>query len=239
MLQTLFLGLFRRDSLSRAEIERLVECIKYDREIRAGQDIVKAGSSPDRSSVMLSGFAARYKLLESGSRQITSLHVAGDFVDLHAFLLKKMDHGIVAVSDCRIAFASHACLREITEEEPHLARMLWLNTLVDGAIHREWIVAMGRRSKLSHLAHLICELYMRLKAVDLSDGNSFELPLSQSALSDVLGLSTVHMNRVIQALRREQVVQWTGHRIEILQWERLAAIAEFDPTYLTLENSPR
>ncbi|TGR94442.1 Crp/Fnr family transcriptional regulator, partial [Mesorhizobium sp. M1C.F.Ca.ET.188.01.1.1] len=95
---------------------------------------------------------ARYKVLEDGGRQFTSLQVPGDFVDLHAFLLKTMDHGIIALSPCHVAAADHAKLCAITEQAPHLTRLLWLDTLVDGAIHREWIVAMGRRSKTSHLA---------------------------------------------------------------------------------------
>lgn len=239
MLEPLFHVLSRYESLSLHEEERLRKTILFDREVFADQDIVKAGSEPDRSSLLLSGFAARYKLLENGSRQITSLHVAGDFIDLHAFLLKKMDHGIMAISDCRIAYAQHAELEKITEEEPHLTRLLWLNTLVDGAIHREWIVAMGRRSKKAHLAHLLCELFVRLKTVKLTKGQSFTLPLSQATLSDVLGLSTVHMNRVIQALRQDGVIRWSNQQVEILQWDRLAEIAEFDMTYLRLELAER
>lgn len=235
----MFHVLSRYESLSLHEEERLRKTILFDREVFADQDIVKAGSEPDRSSLLLSGFAARYKLLENGSRQITSLHVAGDFIDLHAFLLKKMDHGIMAISDCRIAYAQHAELEKITEEEPHLTRLLWLNTLVDGAIHREWIVAMGRRSKKAHLAHLLCELFVRLKTVKLTKGQSFTLPLSQATLSDVLGLSTVHMNRVIQALRQDGVIRWSNQQVEILQWDRLAEIAEFDMTYLRLELAER
>lgn len=235
LLEPLFHVLSKYDALTGPEKERLSNIIQFDREVFAEQDIVIAGSEPDRSSLLLSGFAARYKLLANGSRQITSLHVAGDFIDLHAFLLKTMDHGIMAISDCRIAYAHHSDLEAVVAEEPHLTRLLWLNTLIDGAINREWIVAMGRRSKKSHLAHLICELYIRLNTVKLTHGMSFNLPLSQATLSDVLGLSTVHMNRVIQALRQEGVIRWTSQQIEILDWERLAEIAEFDMTYLRLE----
>ncbi|TIU28694.1 MAG: winged helix-turn-helix domain-containing protein, partial [Mesorhizobium sp.] len=116
---------------------------------------------------------------------------------------------------------------------------LWLNTLVDGAIHREWIVAMGRRSKTSHLAHLICELFVRLQVVKKTRDMSFHLPLSQAELADVLGLSVVHMNRVIGTLRRMNVINWTSHLITILDWARLVEIAEFDPTYLSMNREPR
>jgi len=117
--------------------------------------------------------------------------------------------------------------------------MLWLDTLIDGAIHREWIVAMGRRSKTSHLAHLVCELFVRLRVVNLTKDMSFRLPLSQAEMADVLGLSVVHMNRVIGALRKAGVFTWLNHTITISDWDQLVEIAEFDPTYLSMTREPR
>lgn len=239
MLESLILSLAKRDDLSEDEKAELSRVIMHTRQFRPRSDIVVAGSRPGHSSLIVDGFAARYKLMADGSRQITALHVAGDFVDLHAFLLKTMDHGIVALSNCTIALAEHSDLRSITERHPHLGRLLWLDTLIDGAIHREWIVAMGRRSKKSHLAQLVCELYVRLQAVGRTEGLSFHLPLSQSELADVLGLSVVHMNRVIQGLRREKLVAWINHTVTILDWDRLRDVAEFDPTYLSLQKEPR
>ncbi|MBL8584662.1 MAG: Crp/Fnr family transcriptional regulator, partial [Rhizobiaceae bacterium] len=157
-LESLFLNLGQHDVLTEAERARLAAAISRERPVGVGQDIVSVGTRPGYSTLLSEGLAARYKLLSDGSRQITALHIAGDFVDLHAFLLKVMDHGIVALSPCMVAYAQHGDLKTITEEAPHLGRLLWLDTLVDGAIHREWIVAMGRRSKDGHLAHLICEL---------------------------------------------------------------------------------
>lgn len=150
-----------------------------------------------------------------------------------------MDHGIVAMSPCQVAFAEHSDLRMITETLPHLTRLLWLDTIVDGAIHREWIVAMGRRSKKAHLAHLICELYLRLQVVGLVDGWSFWLPLSQGEIADVLGLSLVHLNKTLQLLRKDEVVRWENKTVEILNWAGLALLAEFDATYLSLMVEPR
>ena len=239
MLEPLYLNLSQHDVLSEEERATLVRIISHTKQFPARQDIVEAGSRPTYSSLILDGFAARYKLLADGSRQITALHVAGDFVDLHAFLLKTMDHGIVALSPCLIAFAEHSDLKVVTETAPHLSRLLWLDTLVDGAIHREWIVAMGRRSKKSHLAHLICELFVRLEGVQRTNGMSFHLPLSQSEMADVIGLSVVHMNRVIQGLRREKLISWTNHTVTILNWGRLQEVAEFDPTYLSMQREPR
>lgn len=239
MLESLYLQLGQHDDLSNEEKTLLAGIISTGRDFAVGQDIVAAGSRPAYSTLILDGFAARYKVLENGGRQITSLQVTGDFVDLHAFLLKIMDHGIIALSPCRVAFADHGKLKMLTERAPHLTRLLWLDTLIDGAIHREWIVAMGRRSKTSHLAHLICELFVRLRVVNRTDGMSFSLPLSQAEMADVLGLSVVHMNRVIASLRRLEVVAWSNHTVTISDWDRLAGIAEFDPTYLSMNNEPR
>ena len=239
MLESLFLNLGQHDELSEKEKELLAGVMTFERHFSTGQDIVAAGSRPTYSTLLLDGLAARYKLLADGGRQITSLQVPGDFVDLHAFLLKTMDHGIVAMSPCNVLFAEHDRLRVVSEVAPHLTRLLWLDTLVDGAIHREWIVAMGRRSKKSHLAHLICELFVRLRVVKRTEGMSFQLSLSQLEMADVLGLSVVHMNRVIQSLRREGLISWVNHTVTILDWDGLRELAEFDPTYLSMVNEPR
>ncbi|RJT41350.1 Crp/Fnr family transcriptional regulator [Mesorhizobium waimense] len=239
MLESLYLNLGQHDALSEHEKALLAGAMSVEKDFATGQDIVSEGSRPTYSTLILDGLAARYKVLEDGGRQFTSLQVPGDFVDLHAFLLKTMDHGIIALSPCRVIVAEHSRLRAITEEAPHLTRLLWLDTLVDGAIHREWIVAMGRRSKTSHLAHLVCELFVRLQGVKRTIGMSFRLPLSQLELADVLGLSVVHMNRVIAALRNIGVIGWANHTVTILDWERLVQIAEFDPTYLSMNREPR
>ncbi|BCM18894.1 Crp/Fnr family transcriptional regulator [Mesorhizobium sp. J8] len=239
MLESLYLNLGQHDALSDEEKALLTSTLSIEKYVGTGEDIVSEGTRPTYSTLIIDGFAARYKVLEDGGRQFTSLQVPGDFVDLHAFLLKTMDHGITALSPCHVAAAEHSKLKTITEQAPHLTRLLWLDTLVDGAIHREWIVAMGRRSKLSHLAHLICELFVRLQVVKKTRDMSFYLPLSQAQLADVLGLSVVHMNRVIGTLRRMNVINWTNHMITILDWERLVTIAEFDPTYLSMAREPR
>lgn len=239
MIEPLLLKLASHDILPAAEQDLLRSMIVRDRRFATGEHLVSQGARPGSSTLLLEGFSARYKVLEDGTRQITALHVPGDFVDLHAFALKKMDHGIVAMSPCRVAFADHSDLKRITETAPHLTRLLWLQTLIDGAIHREWIVAMGRRSRRSHLAHLICELYARLQVVKLVDGASFRFPLSQSEVADALGLSVVHLNKTLQALRAEGAFTWGSREITIIDWQRLQEIAEFDPTYLNLTVEPR
>ncbi len=239
MIEALLLNLNRRDSVSASEAARLRAIITTGRTFAAGEDIVTEGSRPGHSTLMVEGLSARYKQMADGSRQITALQVPGDFVDLHAFLLKTLDHGIVALSPCRVAFADHGELKTVTETIPHLTRMLWLNTIIDAAINREWIASMGRRSKQAHIAHLLCELYVRLRTVDRVSALSFQLPLTQAQLADVMGISLVHVNKTLQLLRREGAFTWENRTLTILDWDRLTEIADFDETYLSLRNEPR
>lgn len=237
-VSTLVDKLSLRDRVSVEEIAALEAVLETPKTVAAGADIVREHTRPMHSTLLISGFSARYSTLEDGARQITEINVSGDFIDLHSLLMKQMDHGVVALSDCVIAEAPHTGLIDITERHPHLARLLWLDTIIDAAIHRQWLVAMGRRSGLGHLAHLVCELYLRLQAVGQTGEMRFDLPLTQSVLGDALGLSSVHVSRLISELKSEGLVHWSGGRIEILDWRRLAEIAEFDPTYLRLQSEP-
>lgn len=229
----------RRDRLTEEEKAILEGLPKRQKEYRAGADIIAEGSRPQESCLVLEGFAARAQHLSSGKRQLTALHISGDFVDLHGFLLKQMDHGVVALSPCKVAFIPHASLRSVTETSPHLARMFWLSTVVDAAIQRAWITCLGRRSAIQHLAHLICELYLRLEIVQRAENGSFEFPVTQSELGDMLGLSNVHVNRTLQELRATLLIRWRGSTVHIDDFAGLSAFAEFDPLYLNLTQEPR
>lgn len=237
-MESLIEKLERRDALAPDEVVALREVLGRPHAVAAGTDIVRENDRPDHSTLLTRGFAARYISLADGGRQITELNVSGDFIDLHSFVMKQMDHGVVALTDCVIAPAPHAALRRLTEEHPHLSRLLWLDTVIDAAIHRQWIASMGRRTALAHLSHLVCELYKRLEVVHQAAGGTFDLPLSQAVLADVLGLSTVHVNRLIAELRQLEVLTWAQGRIGILDWDRLATLAEFDPAYLRLHREP-
>ena len=209
------------------------------RVVNKGEDIIREGDRPTESILLLEGFAARYNLLRKGKRQITALHIPGDFVDLHSFLVKKMDHAVLAITPCTVGGVPHEILYKISENYPHLTRLLGVNLAVDAAIHRHWIVSLGRRSALEHAAHLLCEMFLRLRAVGLTKDDSFKLPLTQAELGDSLGLSTVHVNRVVQELRAKGLITWRGETLVIDDWERLQELAEFDPTFLSLEVEPR
>jgi len=228
----------RRDRLTDVEKAALVDVLDAPRHVRAQSDIVTEGSRPHHSTLLTAGFAGRYVTLADGRRQITEISVPGDFVDLHSLLMKQMDHGVVALTDVTVQNAPHGRLRLITEEHPHLTRLLWLDTIIDAAIHRQWIAAMGRRTGLGQLAHLLAELYLRLEVVGLARDWAFELPLSQAVLGDALGLSSVHVSRLVGDLRDGGLVQWAPPHVRILDWDGLIAEAEFDATYLRLHQDP-
>lgn len=237
--ESLIRKLEQRDRLSDEEKHVLANAVARIREFGVDEDLVSEGERPSYSTLLLEGFAARYKDLADGRRQITAIHVPGDFVDLHSFLLHRMDHGIVALTPCRIGAVPHETLRHITERHPHLTRLLWLSTLIDGSIHRESLVGMGRRTALGRMAHLLCELFLRLQVIGQTEGDSFRLPLTQAELGDTLGLSTVHVNRVVQELRTAGLITWRGQVVTIENREGLVEVADFDPAFLHLENEPR
>ncbi len=232
-------GLERRDSLSDDEIKVISELPSRPAVFAAGEEIVMEGSRPKESCLVTSGFAARSQSLRSGERQFTAVHVPGDFVDLHSMMLKVMDHSVIALGPCKVAFVPHEKIREVTERNPHLARLFWLSTTVDGAIQRTWITCLGRRSAEQHLAHLICELYVRLEAAGIASGHAYEFPVTQAQLGDVLGLSVVHVNRKLKELRSAGLVDWRDGKVGIPDFEGLARLAEFDPTYLSLRRESR
>ncbi len=238
IISALVQKLARRDDLSAAEREALGRLLGPERRVSAGSLIIQPGDRPGHSTFLVSGFCARYSLTFSGDRQLTEINVPGDFVDLHSMLMKQMDHGIVALSDCVIAPAQHSDLRRITEQYPHLTRLLWLETVIDGAIHRQWLVTMGRQNAASRLAHLICELYLRLEAAGHASERRFTVPLTQADLGDVLGLTPVHVNRVMMELRHHDLIGWKGAQVAILNWDELVTFGEFDPTYLRLRRDP-
>ena len=232
-------NLEQHDRLSDAERSILLAAVAHEKLIAKGDDVVREGDRPWASTVVLEGFAARYKLQADGNRQITAIHVPGDFVDLHSFLLKQMDHSVMALTRCVLAMVPHDALREITTNHPHLTRVLWTSTAVDGAILRQWLTQMGGQDAYRRTAHLICELFVRLRGVGRVEGQSFAFPTVQSELADMLGLSHVHMNRTLMELRREGLVTWQGGTVTIHDWNRLKEVALFDPAYLNLHNEPR
>lgn len=230
----------RRDSLSEAELARLSELKTQRRSFASGDVIVARDVVVEHSCLMLSGMSARvHRLPGNGGRVITALHVPGDFIDLHGFVLAGLEHTIIAMGPAEVEYVSHDQLRDITEEWPHLTRLLWMSTAIDAAIHRQWLVAAASLRSSAHLAHLLCEVYTRLKSVGAVKDYSFTLPLLQRDLASMLGYSPIHINRAVRDLRERELIRWSGTEIEILDWPGLVKLARFTPEYLDLENLSR
>jgi CRP-like cAMP-binding protein len=228
-----------RDRVPAEEAHALAACLDGDEVYAAGSDVVIEGRPERVCRLLVDGMAARVKLFDDGRRQITALHVPGDFLDLHSLLLKSLDHDIVALTPARFATFPHERMRAASEAFPHLGRMLWLLTLIDGAIHRAWIVSAGRRSALEQVASLFCELYVRYDIAGLMENGCYPLKITQQLLADACGLSPVHVNRVVQELREQGLVTWRGGMLTIADFPRLADLARFDPSYLSLTREPR
>lgn len=229
----------RRDIVSDEEGGVLEAAVSRTRHYEARDTIVREKVELTESNLLLEGLVCRYQDTPDGLRQILAIHVPGDFVDLHSFLLKKLEHAIAAITPVRIAVVPHDKLRRITQSHPHLARMLWLNTLVDAAIHREWLVCLARRNALEQIAHLFCELFLRLEVIGLASLPAFSLPLTQSDLADATGMTPVHANRMLRELRERELLSFRSGKAVIHDWDGLAELAQFDPTYLYLERRER
>jgi CRP-like cAMP-binding protein len=234
-LELLFRRIEARASLSSAERELLANV--FDPQLLttgARRDLVREGDRPTKSTLLLRGFAIRYRVLDNGRRQITALHVPGDFIDLQSFPLRLMDHSVGALTECVTATAPHAALLKILETSSRLTLVLWTLTILDSAVHREWIVAMGALQAVEHAAHLICEMYLRLRIVGLTEHNRFPFPVTQADLADTLGISAVHVNRVLQELRRTDLIRFENGVLEVLDWDGLAKTGRFDDKHLHL-----
>lgn len=203
--------------------------------LNARQDIVRDGDQPTHCCLVLEGWACRYKLLRQGKRQIMSFHIPGDIPDLQSLHVRTMDHSLATLTKAIVAFIPHESLRELTARHPGLAAAFWRDTLIDSGIFREWLVSMGRRSAFEHVAHLFCELYLKLQAVGLAGNFRCPLPMTQTDLADALGLTPVHINRVLKEMRGQTLITLRSNALVIEAWDELLRVSEFDSTYLQLE----
>jgi CRP-like cAMP-binding protein len=215
-----------------AEEKAILDLPVVFRELKAGQDIVRERDRPSQCCVILEGFAVRYKLVDEGKRQIVSFHIAGDVPDLQSLHIEVMDHNLATLVPSRVAFIQHEDLRQLMARNQRIADAFWREALIDAAIFREWVVNIGRRSAIARLAHLLCELFTRSEALGLTSGAAFALPLTQQDLGDAMGLSTVHVNRMMMELREAGLITTPRGAVIIEHWEKLAVIGQFDPAYL-------
>jgi CRP-like cAMP-binding protein len=239
LIEKHLLKLRARDEVGPEEETAIRGLVAATVDVPADQVLIHAGRDLNESTLLLDGWMARAKDLQSGQRQLAELQVPGDFVDLHGFTLKRLDHDLITLSRCRVATVPHSRLKDMTERFPHLARLYWLMTNIDAAIQREWTLSLGRRSAIARMAQLFCELRLRLGLVGLVQNDSYDFPLTQVELGECLGLTAVHVNRTIQELRRQGVVDLERRRVTIRDLKALESIAEFDSRYLYFDRRPR
>lgn len=194
--------------------------------------LVREGQATDECALLLSGFAYRQKLLSNGSRQILSFHIPTEFVDLQNSLLGLADHSVQALGPCEAAIVPSRALLELQSSSPAIRRAMWIETLIDSSIFREWVVNVGRRDSKARIAHLLCELAIRIKRLGAGKDGTFEFPLTQEQLADATGLTPVHTNRTLQSLRKDGLIQLADRSLKILDWEGLRELGDFDELYL-------
>lgn len=205
------------------------------RTVDRGNHFVREGERPERSCLILSGFAFRQKVTSRGARQIVSLHIPGDFVDLQGALLNLSDHNVEALSRCELATVARADIRALVCARPTVALAMWVDTLIDASLAREWVVNVGRRDALSRIAHVLCELARRLQVAGLAGADHFEMPMNQEQLADATGLTSVHVNRTLRDLDRTGMIGRVHRSVQIKDWKGLRELADFNENYLHLD----
>jgi CRP-like cAMP-binding protein len=225
--------------LSAANKKALKEVAALEvRQLRPREVIIHEGDKPRQVNLILEGWACRYKVLQDGRKQITAFLTPGDICDFRMFILKEMDHSLAAVTPLKVAEIPFDTILELTDNHPRIGRAFWWNSLVEAAIAREWTVNLGQRNATERLAHLLCELYLRLRSVGLAnlgaEGPNFQVPATQEQVGDAVGLSTIHVNRTLQELRDAGLIVWKGKQVTIPDLEALKSVALFNPNYLHL-----
>ena len=218
--------------LSADDQSRVRDLCRDVRKVARRRDIVSEGRRPEHVHLIVDGWAAGYKVLADGSRQIIAFLIPGDFCDLHITVIDEMDHGIIALSPCEVAYIEPDAINRLTSDNNRIARALWWATLVDESVLRAWIVNIGRRNAYQRVAHLLCEIHARTKMVGLADNDQLALPLTQEELADATGLTAVHMNRTLQRLRSENIIHLGDGMLTILNAAALRKAGGFDPSYL-------
>lgn len=238
MTNALLRKLERFETFGRVERDAVAHLCAGAIHHRSDEQIGQAGQ-PGVIPILLSGFAYRFKLLSDGRRQIHGLFLSGDLCrHIYGFLAVQGDHGIRTLTPSLVASVPVTTLLGVMDEHPRIARAMWANMVGDDALMREWVVSLGRRTAYERMAHLLCEVFLRLRAVGQADGESCELPLTQMDLGDLMGLSTVHVNRVLQQLRRDGLIALKGSQLTIRDVAVLSRAADLDPAYLGLDTLP-
>ncbi|MGJ7522473.1 Crp/Fnr family transcriptional regulator [Variovorax sp. LT1P1] len=222
--------------ISHAERALLESAIERTQTYDPGHVVVRQGVKVDISLLLVDGLMSRHIDAPDGRRHLVGLHVPGDFVDLHAYPLEKLDHDVAALTQVRVAVFPHASLEAIQASDNRLTRRLWFLTLLDAAQHRQWIYRLASLNASQRVAHFLCEMNARLLAIAASEGDAFTLPMTQTDIGEACGLTNVHVSRVLRQLRDSNMCSVRGSRVDIIDLKALVAHAFFDPAFLFLND---
>jgi CRP-like cAMP-binding protein len=228
-----------REDLSEADRNAILALSFNRRKLTAGQYLVWDGDRPQNTCVLLSGYAYRHKVAGNGGRQIMSIHMKGDIVDLQNSLLGIADHNVQMLTAGEVAMIPVESMRDLAFQHPSVGMAMWYETLVEGSIFREWVLNIGRRDARTRIGHLLCEFAMRLQVADIGQHTTYELPITQEQLADAVALTAVHVNRTLMRLEQEGLIIRTKRMISIVDWKELVKVADFEPRYLHLERPGR
>ena len=231
-LGALFRRWKRRLPLSGGDEAALVNLNWVRKQYQRDAYLAREGEPTSVCTVLLQGFAFRQKILSDGSRQIMSFHIPGELLDIQNCLIEVADHNVQAMTRCLVAVVPKELLMDVMSDRPNVRRAIWLDSLLDASVFREWVVNVGRRDARQRIAHLLCELALRMKAAGLGDGPMFDFPLTQEHIADAVGLTAVHTNRTLQVLRKAGLITLTASKLTILDWDALAEVGDFSERYL-------
>ena len=194
--------------------------------------LVREGDTTTECCALVAGHACRSKTTSNGGRQIVSFHMPGDILDLEHLLLPRADHNVQTITPATVAWVPSADLRRAARERPMLNEAFWRDTLIDASIFREWVLNVGRRDAKSRIAHMLCEFALRRERAGLGSPERFELPMTQEQIADATGMTTVHVNRMLQELGADGIIVRNKREVRITDWSRICRLADFDPAYL-------
>ncbi|MBB3695614.1 Crp/Fnr family transcriptional regulator [Sphingomonas sp. BK580] len=218
--------------LSDAERQAILQLPGLEAHSRQGRELARPGDTVDHAILCAEGIIGRFDIMRSGARQITALYVPGDMSDLHSVVAPSITWGLTPLGPSTIVRIPHTDLKRLATSYPNLALAFWRETTVDASILAKWIANMGRKEARARIAHLLCELGVRMQRAEVGERLNYELPLTQEQIGDATGLTAVHVNRTMNALRRDGIVDVRNRRVLITRWDELVAIAEFDARYL-------
>jgi CRP-like cAMP-binding protein len=204
--------------------------------LEADQEILREGDRSSQCYVILEGFVANFKITATGKRQIVAYYLAGDIPDLQSLHLPVLDSSWITITPCKVGFIQHENLHRLCERHPDITKVLWRWTLIAASIYREWVTNVGQRNASARVAHLLCEVITRMRAVGLTRDYTCEFAMTQTELADATGMSTVHINRTLQELRRAKLITLKENTLTAIDWEGLQEAGEFDPAYLHIRN---